>query len=54
MKKYVGNIGSHTPPIVYEEDLYLYPRLSLFMCFEVFEILKNLELLLEKIHPNVS
>jgi hypothetical protein len=54
MNKYVGHISSHTPPIVYVEDFDLSPRLSLCMCFEAFEMLKNLRLLPEKIHPSVS
>jgi hypothetical protein len=41
------------PPIVFVEDFYLSPKLSLFMCFEVFEMLKNLGLLPEKIHPSL-
>ena len=53
LNKYVGHIGSHIPPIVYAEDFDLSPRMSLYMCFEVFEMLKNLELLLEKTHPSV-
>jgi hypothetical protein len=38
------------PHIVCAEDFDLSPGLSLCMCFEVFEILENFGLLLEKIN----
>jgi len=41
LKKYVGHLGSHLPPIVYTEDFDLSPELSLYMCFEVFEIINK-------------
>jgi hypothetical protein len=42
------------PPMVCTKDFDLSPRMILCICFEVFEMLKNLKLLPEKIHPIVS
>ena len=42
------------PPIVCAKDFDIYPGLSLCMFFEVFQMLKNLWLLPEKIQPSVS
>jgi hypothetical protein len=42
------------PPIFYVEDFDLPPRLNFYMSFEVFDIVKKIGLVPEKIHPSVS